>query len=136
MTPEYLFVYGTLRKDANTAMHRLLAQYADYIGTASYQGRLYKVAHYPGVVPSENPVHQTKGEVYALRELKQILPKLDEYEECGPGFAEPTEYIREKQEVVLSNGQTLIAWIYIYQRPTDHLSEITSGDFLSTTEQS
>lgn len=135
MTPEYLFVYGTLRKDANTAMHRLLAQYADCIGTASYQGRLYKVAHYPGVVPSENPAHQTKGEVYTLREPELILPKLDEYEECGPGFAEPTEYIREKREVVQSNGQTLMAWIYIYQRPTENLPEITSGDFLNNTEQ-
>ncbi len=131
MTPEYLFVYGTLRKDSNTAIHQLLAQYADCIGTASYQGRLYQVAHYPGAVPSEKPDHQTKGEVYALLEPGQILPKLDEYEECGPDFAEPTEYIRKKKEVVLSSGQTLMAWIYIYNRSTDNLPEIISGDFLT-----
>lgn len=112
-------------------MHRLLARHADLIGDASYQGRMYSLVYYPGVVPSDNPAHQVKGEVYCLREAESVLPRLDEYEECGPGFAAPTEYIRVQQVVVLEDGRKLTVWAYIYNRPTEGLSEIVSGDFLS-----
>ncbi|MBE0627081.1 MAG: hypothetical protein IH606_19965 [Burkholderiales bacterium] len=40
------------------------------------------------------------------------------------------EYVREEKEVVLNSGEMLIAWIYIYNRPTGALEEISSGDFL------
>lgn len=132
MTPEYLFVYGTLRRGAETNMHRLLAQHSDFVEDATYQGRLYKIGYYPGAVSSVDPAHRVKGEVYALRDPATVLPALDAYEECGPGSAEPTEYIRVLQEVVLDNDNRLMAWVYIYQYPTAGLTEIVSGDFLRT----
>jgi len=131
MNQEYLFVYGTLRRDIESEMYHLLARHADFIGDATYQGRLYRIDYYPGVIPSENPAHQVKGDVYLLREHERLLSRLDEYEECGPRFAEPTEYVRERQEVVLCIGRKLIAWVYVYNRSTKGLPEITSGDFLS-----
>lgn len=130
MTPEYLFVYGTLRRGTETNMHQLLAQHSDFVGHATCQGRLYRIAHYPGAVPSDDPAQRVKGEVYALREPASLLPALDEYEECGPGAAEPAEYARVRQEVVLSDGRSLIAWVYLYRRPTAGLAEIVAGDFL------
>lgn len=130
MTSEYLFVYGTLRKGAASEMQRWFARYADFAGSATYQGRLYKIDDYPGAVPSKNSTHRVKGEVYSLREATKVLSKLDEYEGCGPGFSQPTEYVRERQAVVLSGGRELIAWVYIYNRATAGLAEIASGDFL------
>lgn len=132
MTSEYLFVYGTLRRGTETSMHHLLAQHSDFVGEATCQGRLYKIAYYPGLVPSDDPAHQVKGEVYALHEPASVLPALDAYEECGPGFSEPTEYVRERREVVLNTGRMLIAWVYLYKRPTEGLLEIASGDFRAT----
>lgn len=132
MTLEYLFVYGTLRQGTETNMHRLLAQHSDFVGDATFQGRLYKIDYYPGAVSSVDPAHRVKGEVYALREPATVLPALDAYEECGPGSAEPTEYVRALQEVVLGNGHALMAWVYVYQHPTAGLTEIVSGDFLRT----
>jgi len=131
MTLENMFVYGTLRKDTDSEMYHLLARYAEFVGDATYQGRLYRIGYYPGVVPSDNPGHRVRGEVYSLREPERVLPMLDQYEECGPGFAERTEYVRDKQEVVLSTGRKLIAWVYIYNRSTEGLPEIISGDFLT-----
>jgi len=131
MKEQYLFVYGTLRKDVGSEMNQLLARYSSFAGEASYQGRLYRIDHYPGVTPSDNSVHQVKGEVYCLDEPELVLSQVDRYEECGPEFPEPTEYIREKQEVTLANGRKVIAWVYIYNRPVENFPLISSGDFLN-----
>jgi gamma-glutamylcyclotransferase (GGCT)/AIG2-like uncharacterized protein YtfP len=130
MKDEFLFVYGTLRRDTGSEMYRLLARYADFVGEASYQGKLYKIDYYPGVVPSEDPSDLVQGEVYRLLSPERVLPRLDQYEECGPGFPEPSEYRRELQRVRLRNGHTIRAWVYVYSRPTDDLELIPSGDFL------
>ena len=53
-TKAYLFVYGTLRRDTNSEMFQLLARQADFVGGANYQGKLYKIDDYPGVVASKN----------------------------------------------------------------------------------
>jgi gamma-glutamylcyclotransferase (GGCT)/AIG2-like uncharacterized protein YtfP len=129
MKKQYLFVYGTLRRDTDSEMYHLLARYATFVGDGAYQGRLYKIDSYPGVTPSENPADQVKGEVYQLREPDLVLTQLDKYEECGHGFPQPTEYVRERQEVHLNSGEKLAAWIYIYNRPTGNLPLLQSGDF-------
>jgi hypothetical protein len=56
---------------------------------------------------------------------------LDQYEECGPGFLQPTEYVRELCELRLQNDQIIQAWFYRYNRGTDALKLLASGDFLA-----
>jgi gamma-glutamylcyclotransferase (GGCT)/AIG2-like uncharacterized protein YtfP len=131
MAEDLLFVYGTLRRDTRSEMFRLLEKYADFVSEGSYQGRLYRVVDYPGAVPSDDASERVKGEVYALTEPEVVLKKLDRYEECGPGFVEPREYFRCREEIMLSDNTTLHAWVYIYNRPVDHLERIPSGDFLA-----
>ena len=129
--PDYLFVYGTLRRGANHPMHQLLMQNGRFIGMAHFQGKLYQVTHYPAVVASANPDEQVLGEVYQLLQPEQTLPQLDKYEECSADFPAPQEYRREMQQVVLENGDSLTAWVYLYNRDTRMLTPIPSGDFLS-----
>lgn len=129
MKDNYLFVYGTLRRNTNSEMYHLLARSADFVDEATFQGRLYKVDYYPGVTPSSNPLDIVHGEVFRLREPATALAQLDRYEECGPGFPEPTEFIRRKIDVSLQRGKTISAWVYIYNRPTDKLRFIKSGDW-------
>jgi len=130
MSEQNLFVYGTLRQDTDNEMVHLLKRYADFVGEGTYQGRLYKICYYPGAVPSKNPVDQVQGEIFRLHEPEIVLSRLDQYEECGPRFPEPAEYIREEQEVRLKNGKRLTAWVYIYNRPVEGLEWIASGDFV------
>jgi gamma-glutamylcyclotransferase (GGCT)/AIG2-like uncharacterized protein YtfP len=130
MKEENLFVYGTLRRDTGTHMYHLLARYAKFIGEATYQGLLFKIDYYPGAVASDNPAHKVLGEVYCLLAPDLVLRKLDQYEECGPGFLAPTEYIRVEQVVTLSSGEQIIVWMYIYNRSTQGLTLIPSGNFL------
>lgn len=126
----YLFVYGTLRQNANHPMHHILAQHSRFICKACYQARLYQLDYYPGAVPSNNAADQVVGELYQLIQPDLLLPALDNYEECGPGFAQPQEYRREQQNIMLENGDSITAWVYVYNRSTDGLRLIKSGDFL------
>ena len=128
--PDYLFVYGTLRRGANHPMHQLLMQNSRFIGMAHFQGKLYQVTHYPAVVASTHPDEQVLGEVYQLLQPEQMLPELDRYEECGADFPAPQEYRREMQQVVLENGDSLTAWVYLYNRSTVGLEQLLSGDFM------
>ena len=125
----YLFVYGTLRRDSDGAMSRWLARQADFVATGTCQGRLYRIDFYPGVVASGSPSDRVHGEVHRLRDPERSLARLDQYEACGPGFEEPTEYIRQLQPVRLQSARTLTAWIYLYNLPVHERDRIPSGDF-------
>jgi gamma-glutamylcyclotransferase (GGCT)/AIG2-like uncharacterized protein YtfP len=125
-----VFVYGSLRQNSQSEISRTLTQQADFIGYASYQGRLYQIDYYPGAVPSRNPAHNVQGELYQLHNPAITLAQLDSYEECGLGFVQPTEYARRTQNVRLCGGEVIQAWVYVYNRPIDNLALITSGDFL------
>lgn len=127
---ELLFVYGTLRRAAGLSQHAALLQQASFVTMASYQGRLYQISHYPGVVPSDNPAELVLGELYRLPDNQQILTALDRYEECSAEFSAPQLYRRLLQPVVLEKGHRVMAWVYVYNRSTDGLKQIVSGDFL------
>ncbi|MGZ8224554.1 MAG: gamma-glutamylcyclotransferase family protein [Methylobacter sp.] len=131
MNYEYIFVYGTLKRDTNSGMHHLLAKYAEFVDEATYCGKLYKVDDYPGAVPSNDPNAMVHGEVYLLHHADSVLPYLDQYEEYGPEFSQPNEYIRKKQEVFLRSGRGITVWVYIYNRSTEGLELIESADFLN-----
>jgi len=131
MTVDTLFVYGTLRRHTGHPMQRLLAGEATCLGPASWQGRLYRVAHYPAAVPSADPKERIVGEIWRLNEPERLLSQLDRYEECGPGFPEPTEYVRQIHRVRDTAGRELAVWVYVYNRPVEGLERILSGDFLA-----
>lgn len=130
-----LFVYGTLRRACFHPMHEVLAADSHYVGIAHYQGTLYRVSHYPGVVPSDNPTQQVVGEVYQLLKPAQTLAELDRYEECSADFPAPREYRRELQQVVLENGCSVNAWVYLFNQSTARLKTILSGDFVADTRE-
>lgn len=127
----YLFVYGTLRQGSGRPMAGYLARHARRVGRATMKGRLYDLGGYPGAVPSDSLDDGVVGEVYLLDSPEAVLRALDEYEGCGPEDPPPTEYRRQRVTVRMEDGRRLQAWAYIYNRPTDGLRPIPSGDFLS-----
>lgn len=125
MSAVWLFVYGSLRRDADGGQHPLLAA-ATFAGPATVAGTLYRVDWYPGLVPgSEGTVH---GEVFELprERADQILMALDDYE--GGGF-------RRRKVVASVHGSTsggstsCDAWAYTYIGPVHALERIASGDY-------
>lgn len=121
MINDLLFVYGTLRRGSRHPLARYLAENAEWLGFADFRGVLYDIGSYPGAVPSGDPAHRLRGEVYRLKDPATILPLLDRYEEFGEEFPEPNEFIRSLQSVRFK-GRALTAWIYLYNRPAGNLT--------------
>lgn len=129
MTEDYLFVYGTLRRD--TVRHDLLRQYCEYIALGRLQASLYQVSYYPAVVLSDDHRHQVIGEVYRIINNELLFAGLDDYEECSASFDEPHEYVRSRQNIILADGSDITTWVYVYNRSVEGLKLIGSGDYLN-----
>lgn len=127
---DLIFVYGSLRKDFSSPASEILDNHSEYVGEATFQGKLYKVDWYPGVVPSDDPDDIVFGEVYKITEKDHVLPALDRYEGCSPEDPEPHAFVRKQRLVTLDNGGTIDAWIYLYTRPVSGKDRIDSGDYL------
>ena len=130
MISDRLFVYGTLMRGFDHPMAQRLSRSADYLGTATCRGRLYRIKHYPGLVLSDDPADIVFGELYRLRERDALLAEFDMYEACGEGFKEPTEYVRRMLDVTQEDGAVGKAWTYVYNWPVAGLPRIVSGKFL------
>jgi len=62
---DLLFTYGTLRRAAGNAAHRLLADSAEIVGLGFVRGRLYQAVDFPVLVPDPKGV-EVIGEVYRV----------------------------------------------------------------------
>ena len=127
---DLVFVYGTLMRGFDHPMSKRLAAGADFLGEATCRGRIYMIAHYPGLLHSDDAADVVHGELYRLRDVAELMAALDEYESIGPGYEAPTLYLREVVPVTLSDGSVQQAWTYIYNRPVDEAKRIISGKFL------
>lgn len=130
---ERLFVYGTLLRASSHPLAQELVQRAAFEGEARFNGRLYLVSRYPAAVPSDSLDDWVHGEVYVIRDPDFLLT-LDRYEECGPEDPQPSEYRRLQQSVVLGSGESVEAWMYVYNRPVADLQRIASGQFTAMTD--
>lgn len=130
MAAEYLFVYGTLRRGTQIGRKLLPQHLTEFVGNGLYQGKLFELGGYPGAVPSDAPDDRIRGEVYLLHEPQAILKRLDEYEGCSPQQPEPHEYKRVKAEILLKDGGSVSAWVYLFNRPTAKYKRIVSGDYI------
>lgn len=128
--PNLLFVYGTLRRGFDHPMARRLAHGAAYRGEASCAGRLYRVAHYPGLVLADDPAARVHGDLYALAGDPALLAALDAYEGCSAGDPPPHPYARQRVKVICAGGARCTAWTYVYQLAAAHLPLIADGRFL------
>jgi len=127
---EYLFVYGTLRKDVGNAMSQVLVRHTRFVGDATFQGKLFDLGNYPGAIPSDNAQDLVHGEAYALEPLiqNQVLARLDEYEGCSVRSETLSEFRREHVMITLDNGRSVFSWIYLYNS-TKTGTPIPSGDY-------
>jgi pyruvate carboxylase len=75
-----IFVYGTLRKDSDHDMYRVLARSSIFVGDATVNGDLYNLDTYPGLVLSSDAHSIVYGEVYELKPVlaARVLAILDD----------------------------------------------------------
>lgn len=128
---ERLFVYGTLRPGSGHRMLSVLEGGATFIDEATFQGRLYRVAHYPGAVASGDPSDHVIGVLFRLLEPRRLLMRLDRYEGCDPRNPR-APFVRTICRLALRSGETIAAWVYLYRLDTANLERIESGDFFAS----
>ncbi len=127
--PDYVFVYGTLRKAKDGSVHPYLAETV-FLKNASLPGKLYQVGHYPGLLLDDaNSGQRVRGEVYRLLRPKQQLKKLDDYEECAQHFPAPREYQRVSALATLADGEPIQVWVYVFRHSITGLKRISDGDY-------
>jgi len=128
---QFLFVYGTLRSDVAHPMHLVVVEYAEPVGGAIYQGRLFDLGTYPAVTPDKSGDWHVIGELYRLLQPELLLDQLDRYEGCSKDDLAPCEYRREIQQVSKQDGTICNAWMYLYNLPLESPRWIPSGDYLN-----
>lgn len=131
MMSDLIFVYGTLMRGFDHPMSKLLASGSEFLGDASCRGRLYMIAHYPGLLHAVAGTDIVHGDLFRMRDPAGLLAVLDDYESIGPEHEEPMLYLREMLPVTLPDGSVQEAWTYIYNRPVDETKRIASGRFLT-----
>ncbi len=102
-------------------MHQVLTSYANFVGAAVFQGRLYDLGNYPGAVPSKKASDKVRGEVYRIQDPERIFRLLDEYE--------GKEFRCDRVLMSLENGKKVCSWIYLYKGPANGRKAIASGDY-------
>lgn len=105
----YLFVYGTLRKNYKLKLKDKVADSIKYFGQAKVSASLYDIGKYPGAIKEDNR-NEVIGDVFVVNDPKRVFKVLDEYE--------GDEFKRQKNRVRLRSGKSVNAWIYWYdQKP-------------------
>ena len=128
---ELLFVYGTLRRGYGHPLHQEILNHARPLGLARYQGYLYDLGPYPAATPAPAGLGGVMGEVYALENPGPLLNTLDVYEGCMDPNGQPGEYRPERVPVTLETGNTVLAWIYLYNSAPPEARRIPGGDYLA-----
>lgn len=117
----HLFVYGTLKSSFRNKFARRLAHEATLLGAARMRGRLYRVRWYPGLRPPRESGDWVTGELYRLRMPLRTLGALDRYED--------RQYRRVRRSAVLSSGEVVGCWVYLWGSAVSAQRRIESGEW-------
>lgn len=132
MECDRIFVYGTLRKTARPDVHdRFLGKRAEFLGTGTVMGRLWRVSWYPALTQGSAD-ERVVGEAYLLSDPDNMIAELDRFEVCDLQNPSQSEYTRRVVTVSLDDGDDLPAWCYFYLGSTEGLTQLESGDFTQT----
>ena len=126
----YLFVYGTLRKEFGLQLSSEIKGDIIYICGAVINGEMYDIGEYPAALPSTNDNAKITGEIYELKHLRKIFRLLDEYEGYDRKNLNQPEYYRKKETLELDSGEKVQAWVYWYNFPIKNKKRIRKKDYL------
>ncbi|MEP4901953.1 MAG: gamma-glutamylcyclotransferase family protein [Paracoccaceae bacterium] len=127
--PNIIFTYGTLRPGLGERPEaHAFRKAAKHIGPATFQGKLYAIDWYPGVIDSTDKDDIVIGDLFEISEDTGFFTKLDIYEMCSPDLPQPHEYIRTIR-TVLAEDRRIPAWIYLYNRTITDQTRIPTGDY-------
>ena len=133
----HLFVYGTLMSQVMGAMGKAqrdrLQREGRSLGAATLHGaQLYDLGRYPGLIDTRDRSHIVHGELIALTRPHITLRWLDDYEGLASDDRDQNEYARLERQVLLADGNALLAWVYVFLQEVARDRLIASGRWTST----
>ena len=120
MTTEYLFVYGTLRKDFEQNLMHTFGDAATFVDFGEIEGVLYDLGTYPGAAKGSAKSF-IRGEIFAVNS-DVVFPVLDEYE--------GEEYIHDKVAVKTDSVREIKAFVYWFDGNVSEAQRIQEDDYL------
>lgn len=122
---EYLFVYGSLKRDYEHPLKHFLEAYSTFLAEVEVPGKMYIIDWYPGAkfLPDSSSV--IYGEVFKLNN-EDLFQALDDYE--GIYGRLDDEYERVLIPIDL-NGVVEQCWMYNYIGSLEEKEIIASGRF-------
>ncbi len=126
---DYLFVYGTLRKNYNLKLKKQVKDELLYVGKARVGASLYDLGRYPGAVKNSGG-NEIIGDVFLLSDPEKVFRILDEYEGYLEDEVIDSEFIRKRNRVKLDSGKNINAWIYWYNFDPENKVKIRHKDYL------
>lgn len=126
----YLFVYGTLLKDAANLMTTYLLEKGTLVGKGFFTGQMYAIDFFPGAIYDPDLSSLVYGELFLLKDGHRVLSVLDEYEQFIPSRPEESLFVRKEIPIQLQETSQM-AWTYLFNQPTHRFPLIESGDFLA-----
>ncbi len=127
---EYLFVYGTLRRNYDLKLKDKVIHHLQYVGQGKVGASLYDLGRYPGAI-RDNKGGEVIGDLFLLTEPEKVLKVLDKYEGISSPGATDAEFIRKKTSVRLRSGQEKKAWIYWYNFDPKNKIKIRYKNYLN-----
>lgn len=125
--PQYLFVYGTLKRGSRSHARLSKENGARFRSAARIRAELYRLdgEEYPGAVLTSAPNRFVKGDLFVLENPQEILRGLDEFEGVDEGL------FRRQLVDVWARGRRVKAWAYLYARPLTNAALIPAGIYSS-----
>ncbi len=127
---DYLFVYGTLRKDYDLKLRKKVQNDLEYVGRAKVGASLYDLGSYPGAVKS-NDGREVIGDVFLVNDPGRVFQVLDKYEGYRENETSNSEFVRKRNRVKMSSGKNVNAWVYWYNFDTGNKTKIRQKDYLN-----
>lgn len=125
----YLFAYGFLKRMYHGSQEtKTPPMEVTFFSTGLYQGQIYRIDHYPGVVYDPGAPFRVKGEIFKMVNPEALLPTLDTYERSLPLITENPEYQRVLRPIQTEQG-IMECWVYEYLLLSDKHPVIASGEF-------
>lgn len=126
---QYLFVYGTLRKDYDLKLKNRVSEDMQYVGQGKVGASLYDIGRYPGAVRSSSG-DEVVGDVFLMNDPERVLRILDKYEGITAD-GRHSEFVRKRNRVRLRSGKQVNAWVYWYNFDLSKKVKIKQKNYLN-----
>jgi gamma-glutamylcyclotransferase (GGCT)/AIG2-like uncharacterized protein YtfP len=126
-----LFVYGTLME--GEIRHPILENWCDHLAgiRATAPGLLFDSGkNFPAMFPAERAGQEVRGELYPVVDLKKAFEMLDIVETVRRYGSTGSLFRRAVLRVRAEDGNSYVAWAYLYDGTPAGMTPIPSGNWL------